>query len=129
MLSHNLYNGAPSDEMCPSISFPFQFPSVELLSDVITPSYFSSAYSSPATRSPVSLTSFQSQSPTILFMLSIICLRYSTSPSNLANSLLPFHANTQVPDLISAQELVHLELSNRRPSPCRHLPRLLDGAI
>ena len=36
----------------------------------------------------------------------------STYPTNLATSLHPLHVNTQVPPLISAQELVHPELSN-----------------
>ena len=74
--------------------------------------HFSSASPSSATLTPVSSHFSSNPSPvTILFMLSIICLRSSTSPTSLATSLHPWHANTQVPPRISAQELVHPELS------------------
>ena len=99
-----------SDEMLPAVAFPFRFPSVEL-SGVITYSYFSASPCS-AIRSPVSSPFSSNPSHvTILFMLSIICLRSSTSPTSLVTSLHPLHVNTQVPPRISAQELVHPDLS------------------
>ena len=77
-----------SDEMRPALSFPFRFPSVELLSGVITYLHLFSASPSSATRSPDSSHFSSNPCPaTILFILSIICLRSSTSPTSLATSL------------------------------------------
>ena len=48
---------------------------------------------------------------TIFVMLSIICLRCSTFPTNTATSLHPLHVNIQIPQaLISAQDLGHPKL-------------------
>ena len=55
---------------------------------------------------------FQSLSVIILFRLSIICMMYVSSPTNLAACRHPLQVNPQAPLLISVQELVQPELSN-----------------
>ena len=72
---------------------------------VIIPVWCQHSSSRRDTRSPVCPPFSANPSPvTILVIVSIICLRSSTSRcTNLATSLHPLHANTQVPPLISVQ--------------------------
>ena len=114
--------------MVPAVSFSVRISPVKM-SGGISLSHFSfSASSILATRSPVSPPFSSNYCPvTIIFMLPIVFLRSSTSPTNLATSLHPLQVNTH--PAISVHECVHHEVSNcnqqlhsfRRTNACKCL--------
>ena len=125
MLSLPISVPLSSGELRSAVSFPFRLSSVKLLPGAITGSRFSSV------SSPVSPLSSSNPCPMIiLFMLSIICLRSLSSPTNLAAFRHPLKVNAQAPLLISVQDLVQPELSNCiQLLQLAHTKFLLDGGL